>query len=46
MTLDAKSKAAVRRWVDAAPPLSEKQKDLIASVFHGALPKREGSKRT
>jgi hypothetical protein len=38
MTLDAKSKASVKRWVDAAPPLSEKQKDLIASVFHGAVP--------
>ena len=43
MTLDAKSKAAVKRNVDVAPALSERQKDVIAAAFHGALqPKRTG----
>ncbi len=37
MTLDPKSEAAVQRWVGAAPPLSEKQKDIISAVFAGAL---------
>ncbi|MGH3967116.1 MAG: hypothetical protein ACRDTV_03105 [Mycobacterium sp.] len=38
MTLDAECEAAVQRFVDQAPPLSEKQKDLIAAVFAaGAL---------
>jgi excisionase family DNA binding protein len=27
---------AVRRWVESAPPLSEKQRDLIAAAFAGA----------
>lgn len=37
MTLDPKSQAAVKRNVDAAPPLSQKQRDLIAAAFRGAL---------
>ncbi len=37
MALDPKSEAAVARWVEAAPPLSEKQRDLIAAAFAGAL---------
>jgi hypothetical protein len=37
VTLDLKSGAAVQRWVEQAPPLSEKQKDLIAAAFSGAL---------
>ena len=45
MTLDAKCKAAVQRWVDAAPPLSERQKDIIAACFRGAIPKPKGGKR-
>lgn len=36
--LDARCEAAVERWVAQAPPLSEKQKDLIAATFAGALP--------
>jgi hypothetical protein len=35
--LSAADEAAVERWVAQAPPLSEKQKNLIAAVFHGAL---------
>lgn len=35
--LDPGSKAAVERWVAAAPPLSEAQKDVIASALAGAL---------
>jgi hypothetical protein len=37
MTLDAKTEATVQRWVDEAPPLSERQQDLIATAFHDAL---------
>lgn len=42
MTLDAKSQAAVKRWVENAPALSEWQKDIIAAAFRGAIkrPKR------
>jgi hypothetical protein len=37
MILDAKSEEWLARLLEQAPPLSERQKDLIASVFHGAL---------
>jgi hypothetical protein len=41
--LDARSEAAVERWVEAAPPLSEKAKDVIAAAFDGLLvPQRDG----
>jgi hypothetical protein len=39
MTLDPKSEAWVQRLVEQAPPLSERQKDIIAACFRGALPK-------
>jgi hypothetical protein len=41
--IDPAIAAAVKRWDDEPPPprLSEKQKDLIASVFRGALPPGE-----
>ena len=43
MTLDAKCEARVQYWLTQAGPLSEKQKDVIAAAFHGALqPKRTG----
>jgi hypothetical protein len=35
--LDPKCEAAVERWVAQAPPLSEKQKDVIAAAFRGAI---------
>jgi hypothetical protein len=44
MTLDEKSQAAVKRWVDALGPLSERQKDLIAAVFHGTVPEPKGKR--
>jgi hypothetical protein len=44
MTLDAKTKAAVERSVASAPPLSERQKDLIASAFADVLPSKRGSR--
>jgi hypothetical protein len=37
MTLDAKSEAWVRRVVEQAPPLSQRQQDLIAAAFRGAI---------
>ena len=45
MSLDARTRATVERWVDDAPPLSEKQKDIIAAAFRGAItqPKRRPS---
>ena len=39
MTLDPICVAAVERWVAQAPTLSERQKDIIAAAFRGALPK-------
>ena len=35
--LDARCEAAVERWVEQAGPLSEKQQDVIAACFRGAL---------
>jgi hypothetical protein len=37
VSLDPKSQRAVERWVAQAPPLSQKQQDVIASAFRGAL---------
>lgn len=36
-TLNAECEAAVQRWVDAAPPLSEAQRDIIAAAMRGAV---------
>lgn len=38
MTLDPASEAWVQRVVDAAPPLSQQQQDLIAAAFAGSFP--------
>jgi hypothetical protein len=37
--LDPEIEAAVRSWDDEPPPppLSERQKDIIATAFHGAF---------
>jgi hypothetical protein len=37
VTLDPKSEAWVQRLVDQAKPLSQRQQDLIAAAFRGAL---------
>jgi hypothetical protein len=37
VSLDPKSEAAVKRWVAQAPPLSQKQQDIVAAAFRGAL---------
>jgi hypothetical protein len=37
MTLDAKTEEWVQRLVEQAPPLSQKQQDLIAACFQGAV---------
>jgi hypothetical protein len=41
-TLDPKSEATVERWLASSKPLSEKQKDVIATAFGDALKKAEG----
>jgi hypothetical protein len=38
-TLEPRFEEAVKRWVDAAPPLTEKQQDIVAAVFRGVLAK-------
>jgi hypothetical protein len=38
--LDARTTEYIDRLVDEAPPLSEAQRDVIATVFHGALTKK------
>jgi hypothetical protein len=35
--LPPECEAAVERWVEEAPPLSEKQEDVIAAAFRGAI---------
>jgi hypothetical protein len=35
--LDPRCEAAVERWVAAAPPLTEAQKDIISAAMRGAL---------
>jgi hypothetical protein len=37
MALDPKCEAWVQRLVEQAPPLSERQRDLIAATFAGAI---------
>ena len=34
---DLKWVAAVQRWADNAPPLTERQKDIISAAFCGAI---------
>jgi hypothetical protein len=36
-TLDPRSEAALERWLAQAPPLSERQRDLIAAACSCAL---------
>lgn len=42
MKLDPRCEAAVDRWVSQAPPLSEKQKDVVAAAFRGAIKRPKG----
>jgi hypothetical protein len=40
--LDAETQAYIEELVDAAPPLSERQKDVIAGAFSDALVAQAG----
>jgi hypothetical protein len=37
VTLSPESKKRVQEWLKKAPPLSERQADLIATAFRGAI---------
>lgn len=39
MTLTPKDEAWLQRLLEKAPPLSERQRDIIAAAFHGAFTK-------
>jgi hypothetical protein len=42
--LDAKRQAKIRALVEAAPPLSERQRERLQLLFRGALAKAKGGK--